>query len=238
MKVKINTLKGFTLVELLVVIMIIGILTAIAFIGLGNIRAASDRTQSAANLRGAFSMVQLYANQNDNRIIPVGTQNPGFHGDWRQLLVDEGFVEVPANQENAWRDLAMLGHPGLVRRHGEAAGLATFAMNVRMGYRATPSNFHGPTHFYQAEDPARTMLMSSGVYSPNRRPNINYNDVVWPTGSVAAGNASEPDRNGLVMLLFMDGRIQATDFEAIPTSEPHNTLERLFWRGTRTSIHN
>jgi prepilin-type N-terminal cleavage/methylation domain-containing protein len=69
-----KTKRGFTLVELLVVIGIIAVLVGILLPTLGRAREAAKRTACLSNLRSIGQMFMLYANDN-KRQIPLGTES-------------------------------------------------------------------------------------------------------------------------------------------------------------------
>lgn len=228
---------GLTLIELLAVIAIVAILAAIVFSITRSTIADTRRAQGTANLRSLYAISQTYASEYNGRIIPNRFQNPAsgnepaFTQNWRQMLIDQDYIAAPERLE---QNAAALGHPGLVDKYSERFGRATFAMNVRIGYRGAPQTHHGPVAFQQAEHPQRTLFMTSGVYFPGPS---NYSEVIWPGGSVSAGTASEPDSGGQVLLLFLDGHVEARPAELIPVGEGFQTTDRLFWRGTYTSLH-
>src|SRR5256885_4443566 len=57
--------RGFTLVELLVVIGIIAVLISVLLPTLGKAREAAKRTQCLSNLRQIAVLLNMYANQNN-----------------------------------------------------------------------------------------------------------------------------------------------------------------------------
>lgn len=69
-------LRGFTLVELLVVIGIIALLISILLPTLQRAREAGNRAQCLSNLHQIHLMLQLYANANDD-LVPLGTSGGG-----------------------------------------------------------------------------------------------------------------------------------------------------------------
>jgi prepilin-type N-terminal cleavage/methylation domain-containing protein/prepilin-type processing-associated H-X9-DG protein len=90
--------RGFTLVELLVVIGIIAVLIGVLLPVLGKVREQSNRTKCLANLRSLGQCMALYANDHKDRLPNV---NPP--GTWyddaaaSQVLVAfyKGFVKTP-----------------------------------------------------------------------------------------------------------------------------------------------
>jgi prepilin-type processing-associated H-X9-DG protein/prepilin-type N-terminal cleavage/methylation domain-containing protein len=72
--------KGFTLVELLIVIGIITVLIAMLLPALGKARGAAQTTQCASNMRQIGQFFAIYANQYSGYIIPGSTGYPAVNG--------------------------------------------------------------------------------------------------------------------------------------------------------------
>ena len=69
-------MRGFSLVELMVVIGIIAILIGLLLPSLNKARAQSKRVQCQSNLRQLGVMLQTYVNENNGWLFPVGPDGP------------------------------------------------------------------------------------------------------------------------------------------------------------------
>ena len=225
--------RAFTLIELLVVLAVVAVLASLIFAMVPKMLASADQAGATSNLRQFYTAARNYASDNNGKIVPNRFQNSGITNNWRQLLVDSGYVEAPDGKE---RNAKGLGHPGLIRKHGKADGVATFAMNQRVGYRANPAAQHGPRTFLQAQMLSRTLFMTGGVFKPGTLADTAFPEVVWPTGTAEAGSFPEADPSGKVALQFLDGHIEIRSVESIPRNENFNTENRVFWRGTLTGF--
>lgn len=225
--------RAFTLIELLVVLAVVAVLASLIFAMVPKMLASADQAGATSNLRQFYTAARNYASDNNGRIVPNRFQNSGITNNWRQLLVDSGYVEAPDGKE---RNAKGLGHPGLIRKHGKADGVATFAMNQRVGYRANPAAQHGPRTFLQAQMQSRTLFMTGGVFKPGYLADTAFPEVIWPTGNVEKGSFPEADPAGKVALQFLDGHIEIRSVESIPRNENYNTENRVFWRGTFTAF--
>lgn len=72
-----GTKKGFTLIEVLVVVAIIALLVSIVYPSLQQATAAAKRTQCAANLHAVAVAFRMYLNQS-HEIMPVAAQMPSL----------------------------------------------------------------------------------------------------------------------------------------------------------------
>src|SRR6185369_12197560 len=77
--------RGFTLVELLVVIGIIAVLISILLPTLGKARESAKRTQCLSNLRQIAVFLNMYANGNKGQV-PVGTSSGGAGRDVAEAI--------------------------------------------------------------------------------------------------------------------------------------------------------
>ena len=87
--------RAFTLIELLVVLAVVAVLASLIFAMVPKMLASADQAGATSNLRQFYTAARNYASDNNGKIVPNRFQNSGITNNWRQLLVDSGYVEAP-----------------------------------------------------------------------------------------------------------------------------------------------
>ncbi|MEM1011091.1 MAG: prepilin-type N-terminal cleavage/methylation domain-containing protein [Planctomycetota bacterium] len=93
-----KTRKGFTLVELLVVIGIIALLVSILLPTLGKARESARTTKCLSNLRQVGMAFIAYTMDNDSRLPPSYRPHPTLGGQYQNIawprIVDNGYIDI------------------------------------------------------------------------------------------------------------------------------------------------
>ena len=87
--------SGFTLIELLVVVAIIAVLLSILMPSLGAARRQAKRLLCATQLSQLGLAHQLYANDNNDKLVPKGLTPAGGAPWWNWTREDSGISEAP-----------------------------------------------------------------------------------------------------------------------------------------------
>ncbi len=80
---------GFTMIELLVVISIVGVLAALIIPAVSGVKASGQSIKCVSNLRQIYVASQAWSSENDGKIVPVfnpGEDPPAKLGNWTGLL--------------------------------------------------------------------------------------------------------------------------------------------------------
>lgn len=88
--------KGMTLVELLVVVSIIAVLTAISAVGIAKGISAARATACSSNLRQIGAAIIAYATENNGQLPPLEDRtgaSDGLKRIWPQIIADGGYLE-------------------------------------------------------------------------------------------------------------------------------------------------
>lgn len=207
---------GFSLVELLTVIAIVGILAAIVIVSVGRVRASARDTRCLGNLRQIGMLFTLYRQDNDNRL-PVDIQvDPVTNTTktWDNYLKD--YLQESSSGERA---ASIFGCPSVVRDASTLAVQSSYGINYCLGSNQTP---RVRIPFTSIVSPGRTFLVTDSDERSFRREsqsslqNGNGRYDIPPVGRHARR----------FNMLYADGSVRVLDFDAMPWGPPTRPSNR------------
>jgi prepilin-type N-terminal cleavage/methylation domain-containing protein len=170
--------RGFSLTEILVVIVIIAVLAAIAVLATGKFRQSGFKAQSASNLRQIGTLFQMYASDNSGMIPAVSSGENKTSPDWveadpwwSQVLTP--YVRSDKPFPRRWEIDDLFADPylrALVGKNNTPGWRGGFSMNSRLGLaRGDSSGEWGASQsrakrLRQSALPPDAVLVTSGFY--------------------------------------------------------------------------
>jgi prepilin-type N-terminal cleavage/methylation domain-containing protein/prepilin-type processing-associated H-X9-DG protein len=178
-----RTNRGFTMVELLIVVAIIAILSLIGFMGARKLMDSASRAKSTSNVRQLISLTQQFAAENNGAIVHwANTQTTvdgvGARRNWTRHLLLTLAPELGANSDfektagDAFaRETGIFSDPkALKQAKGKGSpsghyGWATYAYNNRIGvakvdYPGQIEYANGAKNVNQVDTPNKLVLFS------------------------------------------------------------------------------
>lgn len=224
--------KGFTLIEMLVVIAIIGLLTSILVPVVSKALTRARRTQSMSNLRQLFTAVQMYQVDHNGRFpnawIAENPDGSREQSSWAHQLVDGDYLGDP--DRGKWKipmSYSVMGSPVQRKLAPQATtrlnppSYRTYGMNHPLSSLPPGQDLSVSTD--QLISPTNTMLISEGHLSQN---SPQFGITVSPWGS------TPNNTGGIVTLLYTDGHVGQIPDEEFPTQLGSKGSDSwIFWKG-------
>lgn len=209
---------GFTLVELLTVIAVIGVLVALTIPVVGGVRASARRAECASNLRQIGGALFLYAADNKNHLPPVANPYPPANQEqmwqyaiWTYLGYAPEAFNLPENDFAATRgrDDNIFHCPATKRDPVAAPSVSTGVNGNKMSYGLNPLESGAgslPIPLHKASTPARTSMVNETSYCLG-----GYGGYYLYFGLLPHGGSTN--------VLFYDGHVEHRRFASIPANQ-------------------
>jgi prepilin-type N-terminal cleavage/methylation domain-containing protein len=216
-----NLNRGFTLVELLVVIIIIAVLASLGFVGGRRMMDSAARAKSVSSLKQLATSGQLFSSDN-NGIIPHAqhTQINGTKRIWCQHYTVSMSPDLADNNQfreeagdRFGRDAGIFADDKALKNGRDSLAKSgpnswrTFAYNNRIG-AATPDNpgglahVEGARHVGHVEAPGKLVL-----YAQKTLAGDNYSAFLQPE-DLSAGTINFELHGGFALVGFYDGHVE------------------------------
>jgi len=224
---------GFSLVEMLVVVAILGFIAGLSVPAIGRAKAFSQQTTCTANLRTLHQATMNYSSENDG-LFPTAIHPTN---NFAITLACEGYLGLSGagfwERLASWQALSQrraafcLWCPSTEQSQPRPAfNMATYCMNVNVGqdYRV-PS----PRKTTQVASPSKTALYMDGCYRDG-----GYQVWVGESGYMPAPvhppnlykQSNNPARS--LNVVFVDGHVETRRIADIPTA-----FTNVFWTPNR-----
>lgn len=212
---------GFTLTELLVVILIIVTLAAVSFTGIQRIRQSAQLARCADNLRTWGIAINSHAADNSGQVVWNG---------WASISSSARYYETYLGGDGVTASAMMEGNnvltTQLYRRcpsqkwDGTGNGPVGYAMTRPNPKVANAINFNLTT----ANDPSQLLLMidAQGFLNIN-----GANDIITAITPISGGTGSRHRQS--INALFGDGHVSSYKFGDIAGADSRKTAMRERW---------
>lgn len=192
--------KAFTLMELLVVAVIIGILAALLVPAIGKAREGARRSACANNLRQIGLAISMYMNEHDFKFPPwmtAGTPVKYWYNDLEPYVDDKNIYKCPSYKYHDYSDPEHFSYAFNLEGLNDAAGAGIDINAVSSPSQCIMVADGGPP--YQSEESSC---------------------LLWAHGSISNTRHSRGTN-----ILFVDGHVNWY----LASSVPSGTLGEIWW---------
>jgi prepilin-type N-terminal cleavage/methylation domain-containing protein/prepilin-type processing-associated H-X9-DG protein len=213
--------KGFTLIEVLVVITIVVVLAALSFLGVSKVRSAARGATCVSNLRQVGAAILAHAIDHSGQLPPLEDRtkpDDGLVGIWPQIIADGGYLSRVLN--SAGRNSCNAGvwacpDCTVVQTNYQGYGVAEgTVMKVKRGSQPGSGSMLLPA----IPKPERTWLVGDAANNANDLKSGWYaiwaNPSRWTSAHVPAAR-----HGGKVNVCMVDGHVESLSMEELRTKD-------------------
>ncbi|MEX1114006.1 MAG: prepilin-type N-terminal cleavage/methylation domain-containing protein [Akkermansiaceae bacterium] len=225
-------LKGFTLTELLVVMLIIVVLAALSTLGVQRIRSSARGANCISNLRQIGVAMISYAQERSGQLPALEAKNPNGsgNGNWAVLMAREGYLwdtsipGPPKLSEGVWACPECDFRNNNQRGYGVVEGTIfqysdrVSTVNSRLG-----KTDKGSLRLNAIDDPARTWLVGDAAESPDNIKRSWF--AIWPQPTRWANGHTPAARHGVkVNVCMVDGHVESLTMQELKATDKDYTM--------------
>lgn len=205
---------GFTLIELLVVIAIIAVLAAIGLPAVFKFIDKGKDTKCISNLRQIGAAIKLYANDNQDNIVP-GYSAPGNQPVWQNSLAPY----VNARVNSYFRSDKNVQCPKAKGYQNNTAGRTSYAINYRITYPGSAGDRR--TRFVSLPEGRRFVLVAD-------QPMLGQDYIAENSFGDVSTRGEYFRHNNKIHVLWTDLSVSPASYEELITNS--TDLNKSLWR--------
>lgn len=229
--------RGFTLTELLVVILIIAVLAALSFLGMRRIREVADKAGSTRNLAQLQVANVAYATDNNGSFVPIRVNDE--NGKPTRWFEDEDFLKNLVGEvlDSSGRQVKTVPiqmlDPKVVRAQKTLFDriYTSYGMNDTGLKLGSEPNLNSSHKLGRMPDPARSMAFATATdFRINYNSRFNW-DFENPSDSKTADGSIAYRHGDKVLVVYFDGHVgemSKADFKEIDKSK--GGKNSAFWK--------
>lgn len=204
---------AFTLLELLISLVLIGVLASLLMVGMSHLRQAGQRTTSINDLRASAMSLLTMANDESGMLKVWLGGTAGTAGAWPSKLFSKGYVTDTR---------VFYGTPKLAGIERPAPNWYLYTWGMNMDDPRAAQRINGVSEGYQIrlsaiDNPAATMLLADSIIissatAKDNPPRQTFR-ILMRTGVDNGTSSGLRARDGrTVLMAFFDGRVEQANF--------------------------
>jgi len=200
--------RGYTLIEILIVVAIIGVLAAMAFPALKRARASANAAKALSHLQQLATAQNLYANDNDGKFTPIWNVDQIV---WQAKLLPYLFDRLPTNEElgkiKKAKRITVFDVPEF---NGTGSSIA---MNWSINGKG--SSGQGWEYSRMAVPRKSSIILLGEMIERNSDTMVPHDDASSSGMNAPATPGFRRDNGKRALMAFVDGHVEALDAEAL-----------------------